>query len=232
MSTLLLVGASAAIVDAAESAPSHHPPTIAQGNERPVSYDLSFPDKPTVNGATAYRAKLHAMHVLHVLHSKHSSHVSQVTAAHTNAVAHADHINHVLQDSQHPVKVHTSSAEQSSDNTDVTVPSSVHSSGHVSTSPSGHKSRYNGSSASGYGLSSAETQAMQYIMQHESGGDPYAVNPSSGAYGLFQFLPSTPGAPPPGASVATQVAAATAYANARYGGWVNAAAFWAAHSWW
>mgnify|MGYP003345693683 CR=1 FL=1 len=29
------------------------------------------------------------------------------------------------------------------------------------------------------------------IIQHESGGDPSAVNPSSGAGGLFQFLPSS-----------------------------------------
>lgn len=29
------------------------------------------------------------------------------------------------------------------------------------------------------------------IIRHESGGDPTAVNPSSGAGGLYQFLPST-----------------------------------------
>jgi hypothetical protein len=29
------------------------------------------------------------------------------------------------------------------------------------------------------------------IIQHESGGDPSAVNPSSGAGGLFQFMPTT-----------------------------------------
>lgn len=30
-----------------------------------------------------------------------------------------------------------------------------------------------------------------YIVDRESGGDPGAVNPSSGAFGCFQFLPST-----------------------------------------
>ena len=29
------------------------------------------------------------------------------------------------------------------------------------------------------------------VIQNESGGNPAAVNPSSGAGGLFQFLPST-----------------------------------------
>jgi hypothetical protein len=29
------------------------------------------------------------------------------------------------------------------------------------------------------------------IIQHESGGNPQAVNPRSGAAGLFQFMPST-----------------------------------------
>ena len=50
------------------------------------------------------------------------------------------------------------------------------------------------------------------VIARESGGNPYAVNPSSGAGGLFQFLPSTwaslgySGAPQD-ASVATQYAA-------------------------
>ena len=50
------------------------------------------------------------------------------------------------------------------------------------------------------------------MIQRESGGNPYAVNPSSGAGGLFQFMPSTwtslgyYGAPQ-NASVATQYAA-------------------------
>ena len=29
------------------------------------------------------------------------------------------------------------------------------------------------------------------VISHESGGNPRAVNPSSGAGGLYQFLPST-----------------------------------------
>ena len=32
---------------------------------------------------------------------------------------------------------------------------------------------------------------FECIIAHESGGDPHALNPSSGAGGLFQFLPSS-----------------------------------------
>ena len=35
------------------------------------------------------------------------------------------------------------------------------------------------------------TAIFECIIRHESGGDPAAVNPSSGAGGLFQFLPSS-----------------------------------------
>lgn len=39
-----------------------------------------------------------------------------------------------------------------------------------------------------YGL---PVPVMTGVMQNESGGDPNAVNPASGASGLYQFLPST-----------------------------------------
>jgi len=59
----------------------------------------------------------------------------------------------------------------------------------------------------------AATAAYRWcVIQRESGGNPRAVNPSSGAGGLFQFLPSTwaslgyAGAPQ-NASVTTQYAA-------------------------
>jgi len=46
----------------------------------------------------------------------------------------------------------------------------------------------------------SSSSALDYIAFHESTNNPNAVNPSSGTYGLFQFLPGTgPGA---GASVA------------------------------
>lgn len=39
--------------------------------------------------------------------------------------------------------------------------------------------------------SGSDTAIWGCIIQHESGGDPTAVNPSSGAGGLFQFEPAT-----------------------------------------
>jgi soluble lytic murein transglycosylase-like protein len=59
------------------------------------------------------------------------------------------------------------------------------------------------------------------IIRHESGGNPGAVNPSSGAGGLFQFLPSTwwglgGSGLPENAPVAVQVAMAAAAYNGSY----------------
>jgi len=65
------------------------------------------------------------------------------------------------------------------------------------------------------------------VIAHESGGDPAAVNPSSGAGGLYQFLPSTwaglglPGLPQ-NASVAEQNQAfATLYAQSGAAPWAG-----------
>lgn len=77
---------------------------------------------------------------------------------------------------------------------------------------------------------SSSSSALDYIAFHESTNNPNAVNPSSGTYGLFQFLPGTgPGA---GASVAEQYAAAHSYAVSRYGSDQAAQAFWEANHWW
>jgi len=56
---------------------------------------------------------------------------------------------------------------------------------------------YAGASGSGVGSVDAAIDAVglppifHTIAARESGGDPYAVNPDSGACGPFQFLPST-----------------------------------------
>lgn len=76
----------------------------------------------------------------------------------------------------------------------------------------------------------SSSSCLDNIIQHESGGNPTAVNPSSGTYGLAQWLPGT--GPGIGASYATQYAAAHDYAVARYGGDCQAWAFWQAHQWW
>ncbi len=74
-----------------------------------------------------------------------------------------------------------------------------------------------------------------YIIQKESGWNPYAVNASSGAYGLCQALPASKMASA-GSDWATnpetQAKWCDAYAIATYGSWANARAFWDSHNWW
>jgi phage-related protein len=78
--------------------------------------------------------------------------------------------------------------------------------------------------------------AMDWIIQHESGGNPTAQNPTSTASGLFQIIDGTwrayGGTTPHAkdASTAEQTAVATRYVNARYGGWPQAQAFWQTHN--
>ena len=76
--------------------------------------------------------------------------------------------------------------------------------------------------------------AFDAIISHESGWNPSAVNPSSGAYGLGQALPGSKMASA-GAdwqtNPATQIQWTLDYMNARYGS-VNAAwNFWQANHW-
>lgn len=68
---------------------------------------------------------------------------------------------------------------------------------------------------------------VNWIIQHESGGDPNNVNPSSGACGLFQKVPCNV----PLGNVTAQMADGLQYINSRYGGAYNAYLFWIAHGW-
>lgn len=66
---------------------------------------------------------------------------------------------------------------------------------------------------------------VNWIIQHESSGDPYAVNASSGACGLFQRLPCTVTL----GDTAGQMADGLAYIASRYGSAYNAYLYWQAH---
>jgi hypothetical protein len=75
---------------------------------------------------------------------------------------------------------------------------------------------------------------MQFIFLHESTNRLAVVN-SIGACGLGQALPCSKLAnacPNWQTDAACQISFFTDYANARYGGWENAKAFWLSHSWW
>lgn len=72
-----------------------------------------------------------------------------------------------------------------------------------------------------------------WIVDHESSWNPTAVNPSSGAFGLFQFLGSTADQylPDRNSDPGVQGEAGRRYINDRYGTPMDARAFWESHNW-
>lgn len=85
------------------------------------------------------------------------------------------------------------------------------------------------------GISASDFGAVDYIVSHESGWRWYAQEPTSGAYGMCQSLPATKMASA-GAdwqtNPVTQLRWCNAYAQARYGGWWAAQAYWSIHRNW
>ena len=73
--------------------------------------------------------------------------------------------------------------------------------------------------------------ARNIIIKRESGGNPYAVNPSSGARGLYQCNPHFHSCPSVG-DVSGQHKWGQKYMASRYGSWNNALAFWNTNGWW
>ncbi|WP_409472420.1 transglycosylase SLT domain-containing protein [Streptomyces sp. HC307] len=76
--------------------------------------------------------------------------------------------------------------------------------------------------------------AFSKIVEHESGWDVDATNPSSGAYGLVQALPGSKMAAA-GAdwktNAKTQIKWGLDYMNSRYGSPTGAWSFWQANGW-
>lgn len=81
------------------------------------------------------------------------------------------------------------------------------------------------------GIPDADFGAADYIISHESGWNPDATEPTSGAHGLPQALPySKTGCA--WTDEMCQLSWANTYANARYGGWWYAYDYWVAnHNW-
>jgi hypothetical protein len=79
----------------------------------------------------------------------------------------------------------------------------------------------------------SQYSALQWIIQHESGGRPNAQNPTSTAYGLFQFLNGTWASTGIGktSDPSLQSLAGMRYISSRYGSPAAAKAFWQAHGW-
>lgn len=76
--------------------------------------------------------------------------------------------------------------------------------------------------------------AERFIYSHESGLNPAAREPTTGAYGLGQLLASTYRnlGLPMTSDPCDQRRAATAYMRERYGNWRNALTHWQEVSWW
>lgn len=77
----------------------------------------------------------------------------------------------------------------------------------------------------------SEAEAKAYIYQHESGNDPYAVNPTSGACGLGQSLPCEKMGCELG-DYACQDTWATNYMLDKYGSWFAAMIFHQNNNYW
>ncbi|MCS5479839.1 tape measure protein [Corynebacterium sp. YIM 101645] len=87
-----------------------------------------------------------------------------------------------------------------------------------------------------HGFTGADWDAAKWIVQRESTWNPTAVNPSSGAFGLFQFNPmggNTLGAylPDRNPDPAVQADAGARYMKDRYGSPSAAKAFWEQNGW-
>jgi hypothetical protein len=82
------------------------------------------------------------------------------------------------------------------------------------------------------GFPASEWSALKQIITHESGFNPAARNPSSGAFGLFQFLGHQKDLPGGYSSdPAIQSIAGMQYIRQRYGSPSKAWAFWQGHNW-
>ena len=83
----------------------------------------------------------------------------------------------------------------------------------------------------------ASSEVLWQLIQHESSWNPRAKNPSSTAFGLFQFLKSTWAtycheAPYGSVDPYIQALGGFRYVKARYGSPAGAWAFWQSHHWW
>lgn len=81
------------------------------------------------------------------------------------------------------------------------------------------------------GIAQSDWGYVDYIVTRESGWNPNATNPSSGACGLVQALPCSK-VPGGGYNPVANLQWANGYAVGRYGSWASAYSFWTANHWW
>jgi len=80
------------------------------------------------------------------------------------------------------------------------------------------------------GIAAGDIDYAISIASRESGCNPAAVNPTSGACNVFQEY--TCGKWGGRSNVDAHIQGANSYAKARYGGWAGAYSFWNANKWW
>lgn len=81
------------------------------------------------------------------------------------------------------------------------------------------------------GIAEGDWSFVDYIATRESGWNPNATNPSSGACGLIQAYPCSK-VPGNGYNPVDNLRWANGYAVGRYGSWAAAYDFWTANHWW
>lgn len=81
------------------------------------------------------------------------------------------------------------------------------------------------------GIAPGDWGYVDFIASRESGWNPGATNPSSGACGLIQAYPCSK-VPGNGYDPVDNLRWASGYASGRYGGWAQAYEFWTANHWW
>lgn len=81
------------------------------------------------------------------------------------------------------------------------------------------------------GIPKGDWGYVDFIASKESGWNPNATNPSSGACGLIQANPCSK-VPGGGYDPVANLTWAQGYAVGRYGSWAEAYSFWTANHWW
>lgn len=81
------------------------------------------------------------------------------------------------------------------------------------------------------GIAESDWGFVDYIVSRESGWNPNATNPSSGACGLVQAYPCSK-VPGSGYNPIDNLRWSNGYAVGRYGSWEQAYAFWSSNHWW
>lgn len=81
------------------------------------------------------------------------------------------------------------------------------------------------------GIAESDWGYVDYIATRESGWNPNATNPTSGACGLIQAYPCSK-VPGSGYDPIDNLRWANGYAVGRYGSWASAVSFWQDNHWW